>query len=111
LIMLAGGLGSRLGSNKPLQRFAGKPLLCHVFERVTGLTDEVVVAIARNASTEDFVKVLPDHVKVINDNRDGKSPLIGIVTALRAMKSRYAVVLTCDVPFVNSQVIELLLKH
>jgi molybdenum cofactor guanylyltransferase len=109
--MLAGGLGSRLGSNKPLQRIAGKPLICHVFERVTGLSDEVLVVIARNASSDDFVKVLPDYVKVINDDREGKSPLIGIATALRAIKSSYAVILTCDIPFVNSQAIELLLKR
>jgi molybdenum cofactor guanylyltransferase len=108
LIMLAGGLGSRLGSNKPLQRIAGKPLICRVFERVSGISDEVLVVIARNISSVNFVKVLPSHVRVINDDRDGKSPLIGIVTALRAIRSSYAVVLTCDIPFVNSQVIGLL---
>ena len=57
------------------------------------------------------MKVLPDYVRVINDELEGKSPLIGIVTALRNVKSHYAVVLTCDIPFVNSQVIKLLLKH
>ena len=111
VIMLAGGLGSRLGSNKPLQRVAGKPLICHVIEGVSGLSDEVLVVIAREAPRNDFVKVLPDYVRVLNDEPEGKSPLIGIVTALRAVKSRYAVVLTCDIPFVNSQVIKLLLKR
>ena len=111
VIMLAGGLGSRLGSNKPLREVAGKPLICHVIEGVSGLSDEVLVVIARDAPRNDFVKALPDYVRVINDEPEGKSPLIGIITALREVKSRYAVVLTCDIPFVNSQVIKLLLKH
>ena len=57
------------------------------------------------------MKALGDYVRVINDEPEGKSNLIGIITALREVKSRYAVVLTCDIPFVNSQVIKLLLKH
>jgi molybdopterin-guanine dinucleotide biosynthesis protein A len=111
VVMLAGGLGSRLGSNKPLRQLAGKPLICHVIEGVSGLSDEILVVIARDAPRNDFVKALPDYVRVINDEPDGKSPLIGIVTALRGVKSRYAAVLTCDIPFVNSQVIKLLLKR
>ena len=46
--MLAGGLGSRLGSNKPLHPVAGKPLINHVIGRVSGLSDELIVVIARN---------------------------------------------------------------
>jgi len=111
VIMLAGGLGSRLGSNKPLQRVADKPLISHVIEGLSGLSEEVLVVIARDAPRNEFVNVLPDYVRVLNDEPEGKSPLIGIVTALRHVKSRYAVVLTCDVPFVNIQVIRLLLKH
>ena len=36
---------------------------------------------------------------------------MGIVTGLRATKAEHAVVLTCDVPFVNSKVIQLLMER
>ena len=111
IILLAGGLGSRLGSNKPLQRVAGKPLISRVIERVSGLSDEFLVVIARGASGSDYSGVIPGFIRVINDERDGKSPLIGITTALRAIKSQYAIVLTCDIPFVNRRVIRLLLER
>jgi molybdopterin-guanine dinucleotide biosynthesis protein A len=111
IILLAGGLGSRLGANKPLQRVAGKPLIAHVIERVSGLSDEFVVVIARDVSRTDYLHALPGFVRVINDEPQGKSPLIGIVTALRNIKSQYAVVLTCDIPFVNRLVIHLLLER
>ena len=111
VIVLAGGLGSRLGSNKPLQRIAGKPLINHVIQRVSGFSDEFVVVIARNASRSEYLKALPDFTRVINDEPEAKSPLVGIVTALRATKSQYAVILTCDIPFVNRRVIQLLLER
>jgi molybdopterin-guanine dinucleotide biosynthesis protein A len=111
IILLAGGLGSRLGANKPFQRLAGKPLITHVIERMSGLSDEFVVVAARDASRAEFIHAVPEPVKVVNDELEGKSPLIGIVTALRTTRSQYAVVLSCDVPFVNSLVIQLLLER
>jgi molybdopterin-guanine dinucleotide biosynthesis protein A len=111
IIILAGGLGSRLGANKPFQRLAGKPLVTHVIDRVSGLSDEFVVVVARDASRAEFLRAVPEPVKVINDQLEGKSPLIGIVTALRTITSQYAVVLSCDVPFVSKPVIQLLLER
>jgi len=111
VIVLAGGLGSRLGSNKPLQRVAGKPLINYVIERVSGLSDDFLVVIARDTSKSKYLEVLPNFTRVINDEREAKSPLVGIVTALRATKSQYAAVLTCDIPFVNRRVIQLLLER
>jgi molybdopterin-guanine dinucleotide biosynthesis protein A len=111
IILLAGGLGSRLGANKPFQPLAGKPLITHVIERVSGLSDEFVVVVARNASRAEFLRAVPEPVKVVNDEVEGKSPLIGIVSGLRATSSQYAVVLSCDVPFVNRVVIQLLLER
>jgi len=111
LILLAGGLGSRLGSDKALHPVAGKPLIMHIIERVSGLSDECLVVIARNAPRSVYSGVLPDFTRVINDEPEGKSPLVGIVTGLRATKSRYAIVLSCDIPFVNRRVIQLLLER
>jgi molybdopterin-guanine dinucleotide biosynthesis protein A len=111
IIILAGGLGSRLGANKPFQRLAGKPLITHVIERMSGLSDEFVVVVARDASRAEFLRAVPEPVKVVNDQLEGKSPLIGIVTALRTITSQYAVVLSCDVPFVSKPVIQLLLER
>jgi molybdopterin-guanine dinucleotide biosynthesis protein A len=111
IVLLAGGLGSRLGANKPLQRVADEPLISRVIERVSGLSDELLVVIARGTSSGDYASAIPNFVRVINDDREGKSPLIGIVSALRALKSEYAVVLTCDIPFVNQRVVRLLMER
>jgi molybdopterin-guanine dinucleotide biosynthesis protein A len=111
VILLAGGLASRLGSDKALQPIAGKPLIRHIIDRISGLSDEFLVVVARNAPTSEYSEALPDFARVIGDELEGKSPLIGIVTGLRAIKSRYAIVLSCDIPFVSRQVIQLLLER
>jgi molybdopterin-guanine dinucleotide biosynthesis protein A len=109
VILLAGGLGSRLGSDKALYPLAGKPMVRHIVDRLSGLSDDFWVVIARNASPSEYSKVLPGFVRIVNDIPEGKGPLIGIVTGLRAARSQYAIVLSCDIPFVNRQVIQLLL--
>jgi molybdopterin-guanine dinucleotide biosynthesis protein A len=109
-ILLAGGRSSRFGSNKAVQTLAGKPLICHVVERVSNVADHVLVVIGHGEPKAEYHAVLPSHVRVINDELEGKNPLVGIVTGLQAAKSDYVAVLACDIPFVNSAVIELLFR-
>jgi len=104
-IILVGGQSSRFGSNKALQDLAGKPLIRHIVERVTSVTDEVLVVAGRGESRAQYYAVLPNYVKVINDEVEGKTPLIGIVAGLQATRSDYAAILACDIPFVNAKVI------
>jgi molybdopterin-guanine dinucleotide biosynthesis protein A len=111
VILLVGGLSSRLGSDKALQPVAGKPMIRHIIEGVSGLSDEFLVVVARNASGSEYSGILPDFIRVIKDEPEGKNPLIGIVSGLRAIRSPYAIVLSCDIPFVDRRVIQLLLKQ
>jgi molybdopterin-guanine dinucleotide biosynthesis protein A len=104
-------LSSRFGSNKALQTLAGKPLIRHVVERVADVTDEVVVVIGRAEPRSKYTAVLPVSVKVVNDDREGKNPLIGMVTGLAAVESDYAAILACDAPFVKSEAIGLLFRR
>lgn len=110
LIILAGGLGSRLGSKKALQTIAGRPMIEHIVQRVSNVAQELLVVIGRDESRSEYLTVMPDSVKVINDELGGKSPLLGIVTGLKATDARFAAILSCDIPFVNGRVIEFLFE-
>ena len=110
-IVLAGGRSSRFGSNKAVQTLAGKPLICHVVERVSNVGDHVLVVIGHGEPRAEYRAVLPSHVRVINDELEGKNPLVGIVTGLKAAESDYAAVLACDIPFVNDAVIKHLFRR
>ena len=110
-IVLAGGESSRFGSNKALGLLVGKPLVRHVVERLSHVVDEILVIIGHNESRAGYDPILPSSVQVMNDEQEGKTPLIGIVTGLQAAKSHYALVSACDIPFVNEEVIGLLFRR
>jgi len=110
-IILAGGMSSRFGVNKAFQTLAGKPLICHVAERLSNVVDEVLVVVGRNAPTIEYSAILPDSVRVINDEVDGQTPLVGIVSGLRSVTSDHVAVLACDIPFVKDSVLELLFQR
>ena len=110
-VILAGGLSSRFGANKALQTLAGKPLICHLVERVSRVASDVVVVLGRAESRTPYETILPLHTRVVNDDREGKNPLIGMATGLGAIESEYAAILACDVPFASSEVIDLLFRR
>jgi molybdopterin-guanine dinucleotide biosynthesis protein A len=110
-IILAGGESSRFGSNKALQLLAGKPLIRHVAERLSQIADETLVVIGYREPRPGYEAVLPSSVKIMNDSREGKTPLIGIATGLQATKSEYAFICACDLPFVKQEVVELLYRR
>jgi len=108
-IVLAGGRSLRFGSNKALQTLGGKPLICHVIDRLASL-DDIAVVIGRRERATKYRAVLPKRVRVINDYEEGKNPLIGVVSGLQSAVSDYVAVLACDAPFVNDAVIDFLFR-
>jgi molybdopterin-guanine dinucleotide biosynthesis protein A len=100
-----------MGANKALYPVAGKTMVRQITDRLYGFSDEFLVVIGRHAPRGEYAGILPDFARVINDELEGKTPLVGIITGLRAARSQYAIVLSCDIPFVNSHVIHLLLKR
>jgi molybdopterin-guanine dinucleotide biosynthesis protein A len=111
VIILAGGESSRFGSNKALALLGGKPLVCHIAERLSRIADETLVVIGRLEPKSDYEAVLPSRARVLNDTQEGKTPFNGIVTGLQAANSEYAFICACDVPFVNERVVELLFRR
>lgn len=107
-IILAGGMSTRMGKNKAFIEVEGKPLLRHVADKAAKVADEIIVVIGRTDAPTKFAKVLPSSVRVLQDTRRGKSPIIGMLTGLEALKSRYAAILPCDVPLVKREVLEFL---
>jgi len=110
VVVLAGGRSSRFGSNKALQSLAGKPLIRHVVDRLPNVYD-IAVVIGRSERATKYLAVLPKRVRVINDYKEGKNPLIGVVSGLQSVASDYVAVLACDAPFVHDAVIDFLFRR
>lgn len=101
--VLAGGQSSRMGRDKALIPFDGRPLILRALEilRETGLTPSIAGA---RASLQSFAPV-------IADSEDGLGPLGGICAALEVMptQARWAVFIPVDLPLLPSALVAWLL--
>jgi molybdopterin-guanine dinucleotide biosynthesis protein A len=104
-IVLAGGKNLRLGRNKALETLDGKSLIEHVIERVEPLSGRILIVTSR----EKFD--LPVSVKgeMLADLYPDKGPLGGIYTGLAASRSLYNLVVACDMPFLNTELLSYML--
>ncbi len=94
-VVLAGGQSRRMGRNKALMVLEGQPLVARVLARLSPLCDELIISANDPAPYADLpARVVPDVIK-------GRGALSGIHASLAAMRHRWAVVVACDMPFVN----------
>jgi len=92
----AGGESRRMGRDKALIPFLGKPLIERVLQRVAPLADEVLVTTNR---PESYLFLgLP----LFSDLAPGRGALGGLFTALSAARQELVAVVACDMPFVSS---------
>ena len=95
-IILAGGLGRRMGNvDKGLQLLRGKPMVQHVLERFAPQVDEVLIN--ANQNIEQYQQL--GH-KVIPDDIGGfAGPLAGLHRGLSAATHDLVATVPCDSPF------------
>jgi molybdenum cofactor guanylyltransferase len=96
-LILAGGLGSRMGGrDKGLQLLAGRPLVAHVIDRLAPQVDALVINANRN---EDAYRTFG--YPVIPDDIEGFiGPLAGLSAGLKACKTPFLATAPCDSPFI-----------
>ena len=104
-VILAGGMGRRLEKNKALERIGGKALIERVIDSLVPLTTEVLAVVARPEQATALR--LPPSLRVVSDRYPGGGSLGGIFTGLEASAEPWSLVVACDMPFLNRE----LLRH
>lgn len=105
VIIIAGGESSRMGTNKAFVKLGGRPLIEHVLERVAPLGQDETLLIT-NRPDEYLHLDLPMYSDVLPD----KGALGGIYTAIHYSQYDHALVVACDMPFVNTALLEYMLS-
>lgn len=102
-IILAGGQSSRMGSNKALIPYLGKPLIQYSIDLAISFTNDILIS----ANTNDF-----DYLgfPIVKDVYTVKAPLAGIHAGLKSSSSDWNLILTCDMPNITKELIEQLLS-
>jgi molybdopterin-guanine dinucleotide biosynthesis protein A len=112
-VILAGGMSTRLGRDKAIEPLAGQPLIVRVLSMLSGVTDASVVVVNDEHRAAELP--LPEDVVVAVDAYPGSGSLGGIFTGLQAADTEWALVVACDMPFLNpallSRILELRAGH
>ncbi|RKQ37243.1 molybdenum cofactor guanylyltransferase [Oceanobacillus halophilus] len=110
-IVLAGGYSRRFGTPKAFVKRNGKYFYQISIDALTRLTNKIVVI--TNPDLEKLFQMENGNFAIINDRKqyEGKGPLAGIFTAMDAVDSEWYAVTPVDVPFIDDQVFQKLLKH
>lgn len=106
-VILAGGIGSRMGTEKGLVSICSKPMVVSVFDAVSRVAEEVFLAVGTGRARA-YSGLLGSEVRVLEDSASGRGPLEGLVNAFGLARGEYVVVAPCDAPFLRSEVLELL---
>ena len=100
-VILAGGLGSRIGGDKALRMLQGRPLLDWVLAAVRPQSKEVLIS--ANGPVAGYAR---PGCRVIADRITGHAgPLAGLQAALTAATHEWVASVPCDVPFVPQDLI------
>ncbi|WP_312601392.1 MULTISPECIES: molybdenum cofactor guanylyltransferase MobA [Pseudomonas] len=98
ILLLAGGRGQRMGGrDKGLVEWHGLPLIEHMHRVVRPLTDDLIISCNRNA--ERYARYAD---QIVNDAEpDFPGPLAGIRAGLKAARHRWLILLPCDAPRID----------
>jgi len=92
----AGGQSSRMGEDKALKTFLGRPLIQRVIERLASIADELIVTTNR---PEDYSFL---SLRLIPDLKPGRGALGGLYTAIASASHPFVAVVACDMPFASA---------
>jgi molybdopterin-guanine dinucleotide biosynthesis protein A len=106
-VIMAGGTSQRLGRNKALERIGGKALIERVMDSLVPLTTEVLVVVAQPEQAAALL--LPPWVRVVSDRYPGRGSLGGIFSGLQASAEPWSLVVACDMPFLNRELLRYLI--
>jgi molybdopterin-guanine dinucleotide biosynthesis protein A len=107
-IVLAGGRGLRLGRDKATETINGRSLIKRVVSSLSFLDGNIIIVSGGDKASLGLDSY--PGLKVVNDAYPDKGPLVGIYSGLTASTSPYNLVVACDMPFLNRELLSYLLK-
>ncbi len=105
-VILAGGQATRMqGQDKGLITFNNKTLISYVVDAISNSVDSILVSANRN------IDLYQEYGKVITDELDNfQGPLAGIAAALNSITTKYLLILPCDGPYVDNELLDRFVK-
>lgn len=98
-IILCGGRSCRFGEDKGLCTLAGEPMINYPIKALNNICDEIIISSNDKRYKDLGYKVIPDTIKNIG-------PIGGIYSALKESTNDDNLILSCDMPFINPELLQ-----
>ncbi len=103
-VILAGGKNSRMGTDKGLLMVDGKKIIERIIAALKPVVDEIIIVSNGNNYNNTGYKVYRDIIKECG-------PMGGIHTALSFSNTEKNLVVSCDMPFLNTETLKFIAEN
>ena len=107
-IVLAGGKSKRLGRNKINEVIGDTTLLNRVITVLSAFKGTIIIVTAEDSTIPDTFTY--PKIKMVHDLYPGKGMIGGIITGLSVSKNYYNLVVACDMPFLNPDLLQYMIS-
>lgn len=105
-MVLAGGKSTRMGRDKSLLDFHGKPQRVYLYDLLSIFCEKVFISCNKSQLPEIDPKYHP-----ISDRLGSSTPLNGILSAFSVHPEQSWLTVACDMPFVDQDILHHLVTH
>ncbi len=103
-LILAGGKSSRMGQDKALIHWEGKPLLTRVCEVATCCCSSVYVLTSR---PKRYQEIVSERVQFLPESSPiGQGPLVALTDGLTQIDAEWVLLLACDLPQLQPEILQ-----
>ena len=110
-LIVSGGKGSRIGSDKKFLEIDGRPFITLAADLARVVADEIIIVVGSKEQMEDTRALEIEDVTIVVDAKEGLGPVMGVLTGLFAARGEWAVVMPTDAPMMNSDVFKHMLEE
>ncbi len=107
--ILIGGDSLRMGQDKADLEWDGLTLVNRVYQRIAPLVREVLLVV-RPERRDWAISLAPSGARVVTDRVDARGPLAGIEAALAEASSERVLVVACDMPDLQPNLLNAMLS-
>ena len=109
-VILAGGESRRFGTPKAFAQYDGSYFYEQAIKAVAPYVEDLIL-VSHPTLTNRFKNQSLFHVVEDVDDYKGKGPLAGIYTAMNQVKADWYVIMPCDMPLIDKEMISKLLSN
>jgi molybdenum cofactor guanylyltransferase len=104
-LVLAGGRSVRMGEDKSLMDWHGKPQRLHMADLLMHFCSDVYIS-----CRQDQASGIPAPYKTLTDSVDSGGPIAGILSAFSAFPDAAWLVVACDLPLLDREALQQLVQ-